>query len=197
MNVKTRILLSAAVCVLATQSTHAHFLFARILPPAEGGRAVEVYFSELAEAGDPRFIAKMARTSLWLQQKPGEWLPLDLHKLDDRLRAHLPYSGPAMVAGVCEYGVLAREKQTPFLLCHYPKAISGKPEEINALKEFGMVPFEIVATIAGPEMRLTALLDGKPMPKAEFVTVDAQLANTQLIANEKGQAVWKPSPGSY
>ena len=38
----------------------AHFLFVRICPPAEGGRAVEAYFSELAAAGDPRFIDKVA-----------------------------------------------------------------------------------------------------------------------------------------
>ena len=46
-------------------------LFVRIGPLAEAGRAAEVYFSEQAEAGDPRFIAKIADTKLWLQSAPG------------------------------------------------------------------------------------------------------------------------------
>jgi hypothetical protein len=50
------LLVSSLILAIFAQPARAHFLFARILPPAEGGRAVEVYFSELAEAGDPRFI---------------------------------------------------------------------------------------------------------------------------------------------
>ncbi len=38
---------------------------------AEAGRAAEVYFSEQAEAGDPRFIAKVAHTKLWVPDAAG------------------------------------------------------------------------------------------------------------------------------
>ena len=62
------VLLLAGICSLPASPAQAHFLFIRILPPAEGGRAAEVYFSELAEAGDPRFIEKIARTELWLHE---------------------------------------------------------------------------------------------------------------------------------
>ncbi|MEI8022455.1 MAG: hypothetical protein WCH39_29870, partial [Schlesneria sp.] len=41
-----------------------HFLFIRIGEHAEAGRAVEVFFSEKAEAGDPRFIGKVSSTEL-------------------------------------------------------------------------------------------------------------------------------------
>ncbi|HVA46501.1 MAG TPA: DUF3386 family protein [Pirellulales bacterium] len=58
------------------QPAQAHFLFIRITPPAEGGRAAEVYFSEHATAGDPRFIDKVAHTTLWRQTTPGERLRL-------------------------------------------------------------------------------------------------------------------------
>ena len=182
---------------LALQPAEAHFLFAKVLPPAEGGRAVEVYFSELAEAGDARLVDKIATTQLWLQQTPGRWEPLQVHKTSDRLRAHVPGSGSLMVMGSCQYGVLARTNQTPFLLRYYPKAIAGQPAEVNQLAPYGNVPLEIVATIHGENLRLVALLDGKPLPKAEFVTVDAHLANTKLTADEKGQAVWKPASGVY
>ena len=75
----------------------AHFLFVRILPPAEGGRAAEVYFSELAETGDARFIDKIAHTKLHLQTTPGRFEPLTVHKAPDRLRAFLPVDGSAVV----------------------------------------------------------------------------------------------------
>ncbi len=184
--------------ILATFAppARAHFLFARILPPAEAGRAVEVYFSELAEAGDPRFIDKIAQTQLWVQQSPNEFKPLVVRKAFDRLRSHLPASGSLIVVGACQYGVLTRD-QTPFLLRHYPKAISGRPAELNRLASFGKVPLEIVATIRDDEIRMLALLDGKPLPKAEFTTVDEKLVNTRLTADEKGQVVWKPRAGAF
>src|SRR5438067_10277086 len=97
--------LAAALLLLATASARAHFLFVRVLPPAEGGRAAEVYFSELAEAGDARFVEKIAGTQLWLQKTPGAFEPLTVHKAPDRLRAWVPETGAVVVAGSCTYGV--------------------------------------------------------------------------------------------
>jgi hypothetical protein len=191
------IMFAVLLLAMPAQPARAHFLFARILPPAEGGRAVEVYFSELAEAGDARFTEKIAHTQLWLQQVPGKFEPLLVRKTPDRLRAHLPASGSLMVVGSCQYGVLARPNQTPFLLRYFPKAIAGQPAEVNRLTPYAKVPLEIVASIHGGELRLAALLDGKPLANAEFITVDAQLANTKLTSDEKGQAVWKPYPGVF
>src|SRR5438067_3809947 len=185
--------LAAALLLLATASARAHFLFVRVLPAAEGGRAAEVYFSELAEAGDPRFLAKVAAgTKLWLQKPPGEFTPLPFHQAPDRLRAWVPVSGSLVVAGRCDYGVLGRPNQTPFLLRHFPKALAGDPAELNRLKPHGQLPLEVAATIDADTVRLTALRDGKPVPGAEFVTVDERLTNTKLTADAEGVAAWKP-----
>ena len=69
------ILAALSLCMWPAPRAEAHFLFARVLPAAEGGRAAEVYFSELAQAGDARFIDKIANTRLWLQQTPGTFTP--------------------------------------------------------------------------------------------------------------------------
>jgi hypothetical protein len=185
-------LLLAGLWLLPAGPAEAHFLFIRILPPAEGGRAAEVYFSELAEAGDPRFIAKIARTELWLQKSPGKFEALKVHKSPDRLRAWVPETGSLLVVGRCDYGVLARPKQTPFLLRHFPKALAGSPAELNKLQVHGKLPLEIAITLEGEKLRLVALKNGKPVPRAEFVTVDERLANVKLTANEQGEATWKP-----
>jgi hypothetical protein len=184
--------LLAVAWALQAAPAQAHFLFVRILPPAEGGRAAEVYFSELAQAGDPRFLGKIAGTELWLERTPGTFEPLAVHKAPDRLRAWLPETGSVVVVGRCAYGVLARPKQTPFLLRHFPKALAGSPDELNKMRPYGKLPLEVTATVGEGGLRLVALRDGKPVPRAEFVTVDANLANVKLTADEAGTARWKP-----
>src|SRR5687768_10336114 len=188
--------MTIVLTVLLTGAAQGHFLFVRVLPHAEGGRAAEVYFSELAEAGDSRFIDKIAHTQLWLQKTPGTFDPLRVHKAPDRLRAWLPSSGTVVVVGECRYGVLARPRQTPFLLRHFPKAMAGAADELNRMKADSIL--DIAATFESEGVRLTALKDGKPLPRAEFVTVDASLANTTLKADDQGKVFWKPAkPGVW
>jgi hypothetical protein len=190
----TRLLLvSVVLWCLSAAPGKAHFLFIHIGPPAEAGRAAEVFFSERAEAGDPRFIDKVAHTQLWQRDAGGKVAPLAVQKGADRLRAYLPPSGSIVVAGVCEYGVLARPMQTPFLLRYFPKAIAGNPDELNRMQPMGKTPLEIVARVEGDQLSLVALRDGKPVPKAIFHTVDADLANEKLTAGPDGRAIWKPA----
>src|SRR3954452_3914102 len=138
MNLHRLIVLTVIAVSLTQGQADAHFLFVRVLPPAEGGRAAEVYFSELAEAGDPRFFAKVAaHTTLSLQTRPGKSEPLQAHPMADRLRAWLPFAGSVMVVGECRYGVLGRPGQTAFLLRHFPKAVAGNPDELNKLTPHG------------------------------------------------------------
>jgi Protein of unknown function (DUF3386) len=175
---------------VSAASAQAHFLFVRICPPAEGGRVAEVYFSEYATAGDPRFIDKVAGAKFWLQTTPGEFRPLALRKLSDRLRAHVPVEGTLMVAGQLDYGVLNRPGGA-FLLRHYSKAVAGTPEQVNRLAP-KKTPLEIVATFEPDHVVLTALLDGKPLPRATINTVDADLAGDVLTADDGGRAIFKP-----
>ena len=192
MFLRRALLLVVGLWALQASRADAHFLFIRILPPAEGGRAAEVYFSERAEAGDAQFIDKIAQTQLWAQTTPGKFDVLKFRKASDRLRAWVPASGNVAVVGSCTYGVLSRPNQKPFLLRHYPKAVAGNPDELNRMQANAALPFEIVATFVGDQVHFVALKDGKPQPKAEFVTIDANLTNVKLTADENGKATWKP-----
>jgi hypothetical protein len=189
------ILAAVLSTVLLTSSASAHFLFVRICPPAEGGRAAEVYFSEYAAAGDPRYIDKVATAEFAVQSNPGEFRPLAMQKLSDRLRAHVPMSGPLMVAGQLDYGVLHRPAQPPFLLRHYSKAVAGTAEEVNRFSAKGS-PLEVVAQFEQDHVVLTALLHGKPMPGAKFTTVDSDLSNEELTSDSDGRATFKPAAPS-
>jgi hypothetical protein len=187
-----------ALMTLITCNTvaDAHFLFVRLLPPAEGGRFAEVYFSDEADAGDPRYIDKIAHTKLWQQVKPGEFEALNVQKSSDRLRAFVS-GGAKSVIGECTYGVLGRPKQTAFLLRHYPKSVEGRPEEIAALMPKREIPFEIVMRPVDGQLEFTALRHGKPIPKAEFFTVGLDLKGNKFTANEQGKALWKPTGPGY
>ena len=65
---------------IGAASAQAHFLFIQVGPHAEAGRNVEVFFSERATAGDPKFVAKVAHTELWLQDEPGKFVPLIVNR---------------------------------------------------------------------------------------------------------------------
>lgn len=198
MNARRFFLLGLPVWALLVPDARAHFLFIHITPPAKGGRAAEVFFSDQAEAGDPRFVANIAGTRLWAQTAPGKFQPLKVLKAADRLRAHLPVAGSVGVVGACEYGVISRPGQPAFLLRYYPRAVSGNPEELNKLKSSDQVPLEVLATFAGDHVDLTALREGKPVPNAEFHTVAADLKNEHVVAGADGKATWKPpAPGRY
>jgi hypothetical protein len=178
--------------MLVAPGAQAHFLFIRITPPAEAGRAAEVYFSERATAGDPRFIEKVASTKLWRQTAPGKFEPLTHVKAADRLHAHLPAGGTLAVVGVCEYGVLARPGQTPFLLKYIPKALAGNAAELNRLEPRREHPLEIAARFEADAVELTALVDGHPFSGAVFHTIDDDLTNEELAADDDGRTRWTP-----
>jgi hypothetical protein len=183
---------------LAPRPAWAHFLFIYIGPAAEAGRSAEVYFSESAQAGDPAFIDKIAHTQLWVQSTPGEFQQLKVHRGADRLRAHLPSKGSVAVVGECQYGVIARTNQVPFLLRHYPKAIAGKADDLNRMQPRREIPFEVMATIDGDAVAFTALVEGKPVANATFTTVDEDLKNEEFSADDHGRATWTPpAPGKY
>jgi hypothetical protein len=189
-----------AAGTLGGREAAAHFLFIRIEPMAEGGRWAEVYFSDQADAGDPKFVDKIAGTQLWVQTaaNPGQFQPLVVHRGADRLKAALPSGGSVAVIGACEYGVLARPKQTPFLLRHYPKAVAGRPEELNRMAARSEIPLEVQATFEGAAIRLAALRQGQPVPRAVFHAVDANLTESVINAGDDGQATWSPpGPGRY
>lgn len=190
-------LLTIVGSMVVANSACAHFLFVRILPAAEAGRFAEVYFSDQADAGDPRFIDKIASTKLWLQQKPGQFEPLKVHTTPDRLRAGIPSSGTLSVIGECTYGVLARPKQPAFLLRHYPKAIAGRAEEIHAMQSKKEIPFEIQLLPEGDALEFVALRDGKPIPGATFHSVASNLKGHKFTASPEGKASWKPSTAGH
>ncbi len=203
--------ISAALFVISmTAEARAHFLFIGIGTHAEAGRSAEVYFSDQAEAGDPKFVGKIAHTKLWAQVKPGEFRELAVRPGADRLRALLPSEKSVVVVGECQYGVLARPNETAFLLRYFPKAMAGTFDELNRMTPKREIPFEIVAIFEGGGndklsdaashglIRISALRHGSPIPNASFTAVDSKLTESNFTAGPDGRAKWTPpAAGRY
>lgn len=180
------------VTALGASHAEAHFLFVRLLPPAEGGRFAEVFFSDHADAGDPRFVEKIAGTKLWLQTKPGAFESLTIQKTADRLRVHVTAMGGCGIVGEGTYGVLGRAGKPAFLLRHYPKAVGGNATEIAALAAKPGIPFEILVRPDGQNLEFTALRDGKPLANARFTAIGVDLKDHPFQADSEGKARWRP-----
>ena len=182
--------------LLAPVVAQAHFIFIQIGPHAEAGRGVEVFFSERATAGDPKFVGKIAGTELWRSDVPGKFESMTVAKGTDRLRAPLASGSSVAVIGRCEYGVLKREK--PFLLRYFPKAVSGKPDEVAKLTRYEAIPLEIMPTFTSDSITLTVLREGKPLPNVVLTTIDSDLTNVELKADAEGRVTWKlPASGQF
>ena len=184
------LLLSLGLATLLMTRAEAHFLFIRIGGQAEAGRQVDVFFSEIARAGDPLFVPRVSHTKLWMQTTPGKFQPLVVRPLPDRLRSRLSARGAVFVSGECTWGVLTRD--VPYLLRYFPGAIHGNAKTLNSLKPRPKVPLQIIPTVHKDRIEMVVLADGKPFPGALFTTVDDDLVNEELKADKNGRVVFRP-----
>ncbi len=70
--------------------------------------------------------------------------------------------------------------------------MAGRPDELNRMIPWDEVPLEVAAKVEGDRLRLSALKRGKPVPRAVFHAVDADLAESEIVADGTGSAVWAP-----
>jgi uncharacterized GH25 family protein len=171
---------AAAVLLLATAVSQAHFPF--IVPEADGASA-KVIFSDTLEPDPDVNIEKLASTKLFVRDASGKDLPLDWKKGDAFYSAAVPGSGPRVVYGVTEYGVLQKGNAKPFRLTYLPKAmIGGVPAKAAAVG--GPLKVEIVPEGAPGKTRFQVLRDGKPAAEAE-VTVLVPGAAKKAVKTDK------------
>jgi uncharacterized GH25 family protein len=152
------------VGLLAVAIAQAHFPF--IVPEADGGAAKVIFSDDLVPDTNVN-VEKLANTKLFLRDSGGKDMPLESKKGDGFYSVVLPGSGPRVVYGVTEYGVLQKGDAKPFRLVYFPKAVVGGP----AAKPVGdPLKVEILAAGAAGKTRFQVIHAGKPVADAE-VTV--------------------------
>jgi len=160
----TRTFGAAATLLLAGAVAQAHFPF--IVPEADGS-AVKVVFSDDLTPDTNVNVEKLAGTKLFVRDAGGKDAPLDWKKGDGFYQVAVPGTGPRVVYGVTEYGVLQKGDAKPFRLTYYPKALVGGPAKAAV---GGALKVEVLAAGDAGKTRFQVVHDGKPVAGAE-VTV--------------------------
>jgi hypothetical protein len=177
-------LLSTAVLVLAiTATAQAHFIF--IVPPAKGGRTVQVVFSDSTKPDQAKLLDKIAHTTFAVVDAKGKLTPVKAKKVGSALEIAVPGEGPAEVVGRCVYGVVDKGKE-PFLLNYYSRtAIEGGQRLYEKVPDEAKQPLQIVlvekwrhrtalndgavVSIGPISNRARVLWQGKPLRGAEVI----------------------------
>jgi uncharacterized GH25 family protein len=165
---------AALIGLFAVAVAQAHFPF--IVPEGDGTTA-KVVFSDNLDPDKEVNIEKLDGTKLTLRDAGGKETPLTWKKGDGCYVVSVPGSGPRVVYGVTDYGVLQKGDAKPFRLVYYPKAAVGGP----ATKAVGgNLKLEIVSAGEVGKTRFQVLADGKPAPELE-VTVMVPDESKKLV----------------
>lgn len=183
--------LSLLLFASAIVPARAHFIW--IVPDGPDDTTVKVVFSEGLEPDEAVPVDKIAATKLCFRDPTGRVAALDWHKGKHAYVVNLPDKNPALVGGVCKYGVLQRGHNKPFLLAYYPKLIRG---ELKPTKPWDHLALEVIPREGG---RFQVLFAGKPVTGAEVVVLPPAAAGKETLTTDaqgefKIQAV---APGLY
>lgn len=184
-----------AVGLLAAAAAQAHFPF--IVPAADGTSAVVVFSDDLNP--DPNVnVEKLANTKLFVRDAGGKDAPLDWKKGDGFYTVAVPGSGPRVVYGVTEYGVLQKGDAKPFRLVYLPKAVVGG----GTAKAVGEpLKVEILAAGEAGKTRFQVLSGGKPAAEAEVTVLvpgdDKKATKMTTKTDRDGFTPAYPAAGRY
>lgn len=199
------LLAAGLVASLALGAAHAaaHFVWVTTLPAEADGLAAHVWFSETAEPGSDRLIAKIAHTEAW-SRTPAASEPekLALKPItDDAGGALVGLVGakpPLAIDAVCRYGVFSRGDKA-LLLNYYARHLDVRTtEDLASLSRAERLDLDIVLQLDGDKAKLTVLWKGKPAAGA-VVTVHVPGGGEQeLKTDDQGQVTFDANrAGSY
>jgi len=173
--------LVVSTAILSASSVSAHFVF---IVPDTGGNA-RIIFSDTLKPDENVAIEKIDNTKLSLRDADGKDQPLEKKVDKSSYLAAIPGEGTRIVHGSTSYGVLQRGDSKPFLLTYYSKTVLG--DFVTAEKAtLGNVPVEIVPIVEGKTIRFQALVNGKPLAKAEINVMPPEEKSENLVGDEKG-----------
>jgi hypothetical protein len=175
-------LIGAVVLVLAmTALARAHFIF--IVPPAKGGRTVQVVFSDSTKPDKAKLLDKISHARFHLVDEKGKLTEAKAKKVGSALEIEVPEKGTVGVIGRCLYGVLDKGDK-PFLLNYYARTSVGGPGSLQ--KELPAEAKQPLQIVLQPGKRSARVLwQGKPLAGAAVTFLAAKPVKTKT--NKKGE----------
>ena len=153
--------------------------------PAADGATAQVVFSDSLDPDDGVEIAKIAGLKLTLRDATGKDSPLAHTTGKDALAVALPGSGPRVVYGSVEYGVMQRGDTKPFLLVYHSKAILGGAGD-KAATLGDSAAAELIPLAAPGSIRFKLLAVGKPVADAEVNVLKPDGSKAKVKTDKDG-----------
>ncbi|WP_439620757.1 DUF4198 domain-containing protein [Gemmata sp.] len=150
----------------ATAAAQAHFVF--VIPDAKDPGKATVVFSDDLGVDDAVTMDKISGLKLQVRDAGGKATDAKLEVGKHSIAAAVPGTGPRVVFGSVNYGVMQKGDAKPYLLAYHPKAVVGEVPADGG-KVGGAAP-ELVPVAAGSKVKFLFLVAGKPTADAE-VTV--------------------------
>ena len=180
-----------ATLVAGAAPAAAHFVWITTLRAEGDGLAAHVWFSETAEPGSARLIAKIAHTEAWSRTPASsEREKLALKPISDdaggALVGLVGAKPPLAVEAVCRYGVFSRGDRA-LLLNYYARHLEVRTAaELAALARADQLDLDIVPQLDGDQAKLSVLWKGKPAVGAEVVVHLPGGGEQELKTDDKG-----------
>src|SRR5262245_3283955 len=175
----TRHILSATTLAIFASQAFAHFPF--LVPDGDAkGKAV---FSDSIKPDDKGVqVDRIANTKLVvLTDGKAADVTWTLDKTGNFYAFEVPGSGPRLVVGTTDYGVLQRGESKPFLLRYHAKAVFGSLPPPDKCTAGDRVPLALIPIAADGKLRFRAISSGKPVAKTDVTVL--------VPGDEKGKVV--------
>jgi uncharacterized GH25 family protein len=161
-----RFVSAALFLAAATAAAQAHFVF--VIPDAKDPGEALVVFSDDLGVDDAVTMEKISGLKLQVRDAGGKATDAKLDVGKHSIAVAVPGTGPRVVFGSVNYGVMQKGDAKPYLLAYHPKAVVGEVPADGG-KVGGAAP-ELVPVAAGGKVKFLFLVAGKPTGDAE-VTV--------------------------
>lgn len=190
--------LAAVLWLLGGAAADAHFIWADV-QPAEGGRVeVRLYFGELPKPGEPELIGKIEATRAWLRGPDNRATELQLARSSDEnlaaLVARPTPAGANSVEATCDYGVFQRGPAA-LLLQYYAKHLPDDWTRAANLARSEKLRLDIVPELAGDQLTLRVLYEGKPDAGREVIVLEPAGKQLELKTDDEGRVTTTVVPG--
>lgn len=172
------LLLAALIAGVA----QAHFVF---VLPSKDATTAEIVMSDELEVDEAIDGKKLAGAKFFARGADGKDTAVETEQDKHALKAKLPGSGPRVVFGTANWGVMQKGDSKPYLLAYHPKAILGNvPDAKTAVGD--KVPAELFAIRDGGKTSFKLTAGGKPVPEAEINVMKPDNTRAKLKANKDG-----------
>lgn len=186
---------AVALLAAAALTAHAHFVF--VVPdPKDPAKAV-VVFSDDLDPDENVTMDKVVGLKLTCRDAAGKDAAVEHKAGKHELAATVPGTGPRVVFGSLNYGVMQKGDAKPYLLAYHPKAVIGTvPAEKVVLGE-KVLPVELIPVVAGSDVKFKFLSAGKPVADAEVAVIKPDGGKAKAKTDKDGLTEAFPAKGRY